>query len=90
MNKADIINKVHEELGITKADAERAVETVFGSISKALVDRVQVSVAGFGIFEAGHVKARESRNPRTGEPVQVPAHYKAKFRAAKALKESVK
>ena len=51
MNKADIINKVHEVLGTTKADAERAVETVFGSIESAMKDGVQVSVAGFGILK---------------------------------------
>lgn len=90
MNKADIINKVHEELGITKADAERAVETVFGSITDAMKDGVQVSVAGFGIFEAKMVAAREARNPRTGETVPVPAHRRPKFRAAKALKDNVK
>ena len=49
MNKADIISKVHEVLGTTKAEAERAVDTVFDSIEKALKDGTQVSVAGFGI-----------------------------------------
>lgn len=90
MNKADIINKVHEVLGTTKADAERAVETVFGSIESAMKDGVQVSVAGFGIFEAKMRAAREARNPRTGETVPVPAMRVPKFRAAKGLKDSVK
>ncbi|NCO61993.1 hypothetical protein A2592_02620 [Candidatus Kaiserbacteria bacterium RIFOXYD1_FULL_42_15] len=90
MNKADIINKVHEVLGTTKADAERAVETVFGSIESAMKDGVQVSVAGFGIFEAKMRAAREARNPRTGETVPVPAMKVPKFRAAKGLKDSVK
>jgi len=90
MNKADIINKVHEVLGTTKADAERAVETVFGSIETAMKDGVQVSVAGFGIFEAKMRAAREARNPRTGETVPVPAMKVPKFRAAKGLKDSVK
>jgi len=90
MNKADIINKVHEVLGTTKADAERAVETVFGSIESAMKDGVQVSVAGFGIFETKMRAAREARNPRTGEAVPVPAMKVPKFRAAKGLKDSVK
>jgi DNA-binding protein HU-beta len=90
MNKADIISKVHEVLGSTKADAERAVETVFGSIEAAMKDGDSVSVAGFGIFEAKLRAKREARNPRTGETVSVPAMRVPKFRAAKALKDSVK
>ncbi len=90
MNKADIIAKVHEVLGTTKADAERAVEAVFGSIESAMKDGTQVSVAGFGIFEAKMRAAREARNPRTGESVPVPAMRVPKFRAAKGLKDSVK
>lgn len=90
MNKADIISKVHEVLGSTKADAERAVETVFSSIEAAMKDGTAVSVAGFGIFEAKLRAKREARNPRTGETVMVPAMRVPKFRAAKALKDSVK
>jgi DNA-binding protein HU-beta len=90
MNKADIIAKVHEVLGTTKADAERAVEAVFGSIEAAMKDGDAVSVAGFGIFEAKMRAAREARNPRTGETVKVPAMRAPKFRAAKGLKDSVR
>jgi len=90
MNKADIISKVHEVLNTTKADAERAVDTVFSSIEEAMKDGSQVSVAGFGIFEAKMRAAREARNPRTGETVKVPAMRVPKFRPAKALKDSVK
>ncbi len=90
MNKADIISKVHEVLGSTKADAERAVDTVFGAIEGAMKDGDSVSVAGFGIFEAKMRAKREARNPRTGETVTVPAMRVPKFRAAKALKDSVK
>ena len=90
MNKADIISKVHEVLGSTKADAERAVDTVFASIEAAMKDGDSVSVAGFGIFEAKMRAKREARNPRTGETVTVPAMRVPKFRAAKALKDGVK
>jgi len=90
MNKADIISAVHEVLGSTKADAERAVDTVFNTIEKAMKAGDQVSVAGFGIFEAKKRDKREARNPRTGETVIVPAMRVPKFRAAKALKETVK
>jgi len=90
MNKADIISRVHEVLDTTKADAERAVDAVFECVEKAMKDGDQVSVAGFGIFEAKMRAAREARNPRTGEAVQVPAMRVPKFRAAKALKDAVK
>ena len=90
MNKADIISAVHEVLGSTKADAERVVDTVFNNIEKAMKDGDSVSVAGFGIFEAKLRAKREARNPRTGETVTVPAMRVPKFRAAKALKDSVK
>jgi DNA-binding protein HU-beta len=90
MNKADIISKVHEVLGSTKTDAERAVDTVFGAIEAAMKDGDSVSVAGFGIFEAKMRAKREARNPRTGETVTVPAMRVPKFRAAKALKDAVK
>ncbi len=90
MNKADIISQVHETHDITKADAERIVDSIFESIVGAMKDGTQVSVAGFGIFEAKMRAAREARNPRTGETVQVPAMRVPKFRAAKALKDTVK
>jgi DNA-binding protein HU-beta len=90
MNKADIINNVHEELGGTKAEAERAVETVITSIVDTLKDGNEVSIAGLGIFSAKMRDARTARNPRTGEAIEVPAMRVPKFRAAKALKDAVK
>lgn len=90
MNKADIINKVHETLAGTKADAERAVETILGCIVDSLTEGKEVSIAGLGIFSAKMRPARQGRNPRTGETIQVPAMRVPKFRAAKALKDAVK
>jgi len=90
MNKTDLINKVHDTLNTTKADAERVVDCVFGSIEAAMKDGDQVNVSGFGIFEAKMRAAREARNPRTGETVAVPACRVPKFRAGKGLKEAVK
>lgn len=90
MNKADIINKVSEELGTTKADAERAVELIINSITDTLKDGQEVSIAGLGIFSAKMRNARTARNPRTGEAIEVPAMRVPKFRPAKALKDAVK
>lgn len=90
MNKADIVTKVHEVLGGTKADADRAVETVIESITSGLRSGEEVSIAGLGIFKAQARAARTARNPRTGETIQVAATRTPKFRAAKALKDAVK
>jgi DNA-binding protein HU-beta len=90
MNKADIINKVHEELGITKSDAEKAVETMMSAIVDSLSSGKEVSIAGLGIFSAKMRNKRTARNPRTGESIEVPAMRVPKFRAAKALKDAVK
>lgn len=90
MNKADIVNKVHEALGGTRAEAERAVETVVESIVGSLKSGTEVSVAGLGIFSAKMREGRTGRNPRTGETIEIPAMRVPKFRAAKALKEAVK
>lgn len=90
MNKADIITHVHEELGGTKTEAERAVDTVINSIVDTLKDGNEVSIAGLGIFSAKMRNARTARNPRTGEAIEVPAMRVPKFRAAKALKDAVK
>jgi len=90
MNKADIAEKVHQVLGSTKADAERAVETVVDTIVDNLKKGNEVSVAGLGIFSSKMRPARQGRNPRTGESIQIPSMRVPKFRASKALKEAVK
>jgi len=90
MNKAEIIEKVHGVLGTTKADAERAVETMVDSIVSALKDGQEVSIAGLGIFSTKMRPARTGRNPRTGETINIAAMRVPKFRAAKGLKDAVK
>lgn len=90
MNKAAIVDKVHDVLGGTKADAERAVEAMIDSIVDGLKKGDEISIAGLGIFEAKTRAARTGRNPRTGESIQIPAMRVPKFRAAKALKDAVK
>ncbi|MCK5592457.1 MAG: HU family DNA-binding protein [Candidatus Pacebacteria bacterium] len=90
MNKQAIIEAVHEKVGGTKVSAEQAVDTVVDSIVNTLKGGEEVSIAGLGIFSVKQRAARTARNPRTGEPIQVPAMKVPKFRAAKALKEAVK
>jgi nucleoid DNA-binding protein len=90
MNKADLIDKVHEVVGGTRADAERAVETLIDAIGGALKKGKEVSIAGLGIFSTKTRNARTGRNPRTGESIDIPAMRVPKFRPAKALKDAVK
>ena len=90
MNKAAIVEVVHELLGGTKVQAEQVVDKVFDSIVASLKKGDEVSIAGIGIFSVKTRAARQARNPRTGESIKVPAMKVPKFRAAKALKEAVK
>ena len=90
MNKASIVDGVHSKLGGTKVQAEEVVDMMIESIVKTLKSGGEVSIAGLGIFSTKTRAARQARNPRTGESISVHAMRVPKFRAAKALKESVK
>ena len=90
MNKADLAQKVQDVLGGTRTQAEQVMETIIDNIVSALKRGEEVSVAGLGIFSTKMRPARQGRNPRTGESIQVPAMRTPKFRAAKAVKEAVK
>jgi DNA-binding protein HU-beta len=89
-NKTDLIDRVHQTIGCTKADAERAVEAIIAMITDALKGGQEVSVAGLGIFEAKTRAGRTGRNPRTGETIQIASMRVPKFRASKTLKDAVK
>lgn len=90
MNKQAIVEAVHGKLGGTKVQAEEVVDTVIDSVISSLKKGGEVSIAGLGIFSTKIRPARQARNPRTGEPISVPAMRVPKFRAAKALKDAVK
>jgi len=90
MNKAALVDKIHEVLGGTKAQSERAVDMMIDSIVDCLKGGDEVSLAGLGIFSAKMRPARQGRNPRTGESIQIPAMRVPKFRAAQALKDAVR
>lgn len=90
MNKAGLVEAVNEVLGTTKVQAEQVVDTIFDTIVKTLTKGDEVAIAGIGKFTVKHRKAREARNPKTGETVKVPAMKVPKFSAAKALKDAVK
>jgi DNA-binding protein HU-beta len=89
-NKMDLVEKVAQTIGSTKADAERAVEAVIAMITDCLKKGDEVSIAGLGIFQAKTRAGRMGRNPRTGASIQIKAMKVPKFRASKTLKDAIK
>lgn len=89
MNKNELIEAVAKEVGITKADAARAIDAVFDSISAALKKGGEVRLVNFGTFLVAKRKATTGRNPRTGAPIKIPASKQPKFRPGKVLKDAV-
>ena len=86
MNKTELIAAVANEAEITKKDAEKAVKAVFSVISDSLTKGDKVQIIGFGTFEVRQRKAREGRNPRNNEPIQIEASKTPAFKAGKQLK----
>ncbi|GAK32931.1 MULTISPECIES: HU family DNA-binding protein [Iodidimonas] len=89
MNKNELIANVAEAADISKADATKAVDAVFSSISGALSKGDEVRLVGFGTFSIAHRAASQGRNPRTGEPIAIAASKQPKFKAGKQLKDAV-
>ena len=89
MNKGELIEAVADSAGISRADAGKAVDAVFDSITAALANSGSVSLLGFGTFSVKARAARTGRNPRTGEPIQIAASNVPGFKAGKALKDAV-
>ena len=89
MNKGDLVAEVSKVLK-TKKDAQAAVDCVLSSITNALGSGDSVSLVGFGTFKVAERKARQGRNPQTGQEMYIPASKVPKFTAGKALKDAVK
>lgn len=89
MNKDQIIEKVAEDVGITRSQASKAVKCMFDGIVTSLQQGNKVSVSGFGTFDISNRKARTGRNPQTGEEIQISASRVPKFKAGKAFKEAL-
>ncbi|MCF8029277.1 MAG: HU family DNA-binding protein [Desulfohalobiaceae bacterium] len=90
MTKADLIAKIAEKTGLSKAESERALNSCLQSIEDILVQDGKLTLTGFGTFAVEERKARKGRNPQTGERITIPASKVVKFRPGKLLKESVK
>lgn len=89
MIKQKLIDRVATELGVTKAHASKAVDSVLGHITIGLQESSGVRLQGFGSFEVKIRPARDARHPRTGNPIQLAERHAVTFRPHKALKEAV-
>ena len=90
MNKSELVAAVADESGLSKADAGKAVDALFGTIQKTLSKGDEVRITGFGTFGVAERAASKGRNPATGEEIQIPASKRPKFTAGKPLKDAVK
>ena len=89
MNKNELIAAVAADANLTKNDAGEAVEATLSNITKALKGGDEVRLIGFGTFTVSKRAASEGRDPRTGQPMKIPASKNARFKAGKALKDAV-
>ncbi len=89
MNKAELINAVAEQAGLSKKDSELAVNAVIAVVTDALAKGDKVQVVGFGSFEVKARAARTGRNPQTGKEIKIAASKTPVFKAGKALKDAV-
>ena len=89
MNKPEFIASVSEKTGLSRKDAERAVNAALDTISTALINGEKVQFSVFGIFETKDRKARVGRDPHTKEPMDIPATRVPSFKPSKVLKDAV-
>ncbi len=91
MTKADLVEQVAEAIGpgLTKKECALVVDGFLNAVKQALARGDGIEIRGFGTFKVRHRKARLARNPRTGEPVQVPAHASPVFKPSKHMRARV-
>ena len=89
MNKTELVAAIAEEAGLSKKDAEKALKAFTDVVAGELKKRGKVQLVGFGTFEVSERAAREGRNPQTGAAMKIAASKNPKFKAGKALKDSL-
>jgi len=89
VTKADLVNSIAEKAGLSKADAEKALKAFTDAVTDALKAGEKVSLVGFGTFSVGDRAARTGQKPQTGAKIEIPAAKVPKFKAGKALKDSI-
>ncbi len=89
MNKQELVSAVAEKTGLQKKQIEAAITSTLEVIQQTVSQGEKIQLVGFGTFEPRTREAREGRNPKTGEPIQIPATTLPVFKAGKAFKDSV-
>ena len=89
MNKAELINAIADETGLSKKDTEATINSFVNVVSNALAENDKVQLIGFGTFETRKRAARKGNNPQTGEELNIPASTTAALKVGKALKEKL-
>jgi DNA-binding protein HU-beta len=90
MTKQELIEKVAKQTGLSKAAANKTIDSIVDSIKTTLKKGQKVTLVGFGTFSVSKRKARTGRNPQTGAAIKIKAHKVPKFSAGKTLKDAVK
>jgi DNA-binding protein HU-beta len=90
MNKAELINTIAEEAGLSKADSKKALDGFIKAVSDALKQGDKISLIGFGSFSVAQKAARQGINPATKKPISIPAKKVVKFKAGAELADTVK
>ena len=90
MNKTDLVVAVAEEVGITKKDAEKAIDVFLGKVQKALEDGESVKLSGFGVFQVKVRKERVGTSPISGEKITISETRTVGFKPSRSLKDTVK
>ena len=89
MNKTELVAAMAEKAELSKKDAEKALKAFTDVVAEELKKGEKIQLVGFGTFEVSERKAREGRNPQTGEIMPIAASKAPKFKAGKALKDLV-
>ncbi|MFN4196697.1 MAG: HU family DNA-binding protein [Caldimicrobium sp.] len=90
MNKGDLVKRMAEIAGTTKANAEKLLDAFMQAVQEAVSKGDKVVLVGFGTFQVVKRAARSGRNPRTGAPIKIPAKKVVKFSPGKKLESAVK
>lgn len=90
MNKTELIASIADKAGLSKKDAEKALNAFIGSVQEALIKGDKVQLVGFGSFETRARAARKGRNPQTKKEITIPASKAPVFKAGKAFKDAIK
>ena len=90
MNKTEFINAVSAKSGLSKVDSKKAVEAFVETVSEELKSGGKVALLGFGSFSVTEKSARKGVNPKTKQPINIPARKSVKFKAGSELADSVK